>query len=719
MFKRTFASAFGLGASEVAVDDLEQQTQQRPSSYTAWFQSKRDRFGSQPRSTVIGTMRRWVGTAIAFAVPRNLVDRYPRVQQIIAIPVISNEGSLKKRLIEAFGLEEESLSSRAAREEAQLAWVRDSPSPLTRALMNTRASRLHTPSPPSRELPTSHLPTTSLSPDIWSPGFNEPTPQRISPITFNRITPPSTPIIEHESPLNDEDEDDDLDISLDFSFSDILTSTLPRNNGTGSPVPIDWNSPSIYAPASPSAPIPQPDAVTPVSENLLKQQLRRTAELSDIEEETSFEMANESIPVVKSTDKHVSDLHDDPSSPFESDVESPIAMSNTQTPSPAQSDADSSPFQSEVDSSPFQSEVGSSPFQSDIGSPTPAPTQEYDNDLSFLDDASPLPVRRTVRWAHDANIKPFYLDDKVSEMQDSTLETITSSPIRRDNAWEELLEESEMSEELLQDLHNAANVDPTSSSTSPVHPKPLVLPLDTPEMAFLEKMAEASEFGRDADFSIVDEKLKARDFATLLPSMFNGDPKAWLNDNIVNEYLSILVEHKKREAGFKTMRGGPAPPVHAFSSFWYTSAKKSTESVRRWASRFQLAGTQYLDADLVLYPICDAGHWRLIAVKPKARSVEYLDSLGCNGTPYIAKIFEYLKMELKEAFIAEEWTVVEAQRSSRQLNGSDCGVFTVLNALALLRGEEVGKVIACDGMIDARERIATTLMAGIPTTEME
>jgi Ulp1 family protease len=79
---------------------------------------------------------------------------------------------------------------------------------------------------------------------------------------------------------------------------------------------------------------------------------------------------------------------------------------------------------------------------------------------------------------------------------------------------------------------------------------------------------------------------------------------------------------------------------------------------------------------------------------------------------------EYLAMELKELWNEDEWTVLQKQRSTRQLNGSDCGVFTVLNALALLRGEEFTKVLACDGMREARERIAATLMAGVPTTEL-
>lgn len=119
-----------------------------------------------------------------------------------------------------------------------------------------------------------------------------------------------------------------------------------------------------------------------------------------------------------------------------------------------------------------------------------------------------------------------------------------------------------------------------------------------------------------------------------------------------------------------------------------------------------------MDAKLVLYPICDNSHWRLLAVKPQDRTIEYLDSLGWDGDKYVTKLREYLQHELKELYKADEWTVVELQRSSRQLNGSDCGVFVLLNALVLLRGDDTKKVIACNGMLEARERMAITLLTG-------
>jgi hypothetical protein len=415
--------------------------------------------------------------------------------------------------------------------------------------------------------------------------------------------------------------------------------------------------------------------------------------------------------------------------------------------------------------------------------------ETIDQDLSWLSDApdeeeevpaqappapaTPLPLtKKTVTWAPNAGAKPFFCDEAICDMMDSTIESIvftprksladelaeadtsesedderddaffsqspdkvssTQSPQRGESAgftgvpastWEDSedsLDESQISIELLEDLQEDWQKKMALAPTPPLPPpvKAFIAPLSSEEQEKLDAAAAATANGKHSDMWIVDEKLSARDFGTLLPSQFNGDPKAWLNDNIVNEYLGVLIAKMKAEAGFKGERGGPAPPVHAFSSFWYSTLKARPGGVARWAARFHLAGKQYLDANVLLYPICHKGHWRLLAVKPKERTIEYLDSLGWNGDEFIETMKEYLASELKEHYVEEEWTVLKKQRSSQQLNGSDCGVFTVLNSLALLRGEETNRVLACDGMLEARKRIAVTLMNGAPTTELE
>jgi hypothetical protein len=390
------------------------------------------------------------------------------------------------------------------------------------------------------------------------------------------------------------------------------------------------------------------------------------------------------------------------------------------------------------------------------------PVDTIDVDLSYLPDAShvnsivsphtpsPSPSRRkNLRWASQSKVKSYYVDERISEMLDSTLELIRSPLPKPDFSEDEesedaqevlledpdpssssddsvdgpsldddSLEESKLSKELLKELEDDFKY-LLSQAPPPAPPRPLIASLTDDERERLDTLAKKSGYGKNGDYNIVPDKVKARDFGTLLPNQFNGSAKAWLNDGIVDHYLTILVTELKQELGYTYKRGGPAPPYHAFSSHWYNSIKGNIKNVERWAGRVGLGGKQYLDAKVILYPICDASHWRLIAVKPKERVIEYLDSLGWDGDIYINKLRSYLKHELGELYKEEEWTVLEKQRSSRQLNGSDCGVFVLLNALVALRGDDHKKVLACNGMQDARERMAITIITGRPTSELD
>ncbi|KAL5113968.1 hypothetical protein ACEQ8H_008150 [Pleosporales sp. CAS-2024a] len=406
-------------------------------------------------------------------------------------------------------------------------------------------------------------------------------------------------------------------------------------------------------------------------------------------------------------------------------------------------------------------------------------TETIDQDLSFLSDAwdededeqisTPSPPRnKSVRWSSHASAKTFYYDTKVADMMDATLESIRSSPYRSprtiyqsdsdtsgdeaakasptrarnddtsspqsdstpaasagfrgvpastwDDSDDESLQESQISIELLEELQKDVQKKLALAPPAPAA-KALVTPISLQEMHDLEAVAVKTNHGKIRNATVV-KGINAYDFSTLLPDQFSGDSRAWLNDSIVNEYIGVLVASVKKEAGFTQKRNGPAPPVHAFSSFWYPTFKdKKFEGVKRWSEKLGLTGWGYLQADLLLYPICETSHWRLLAVKPKERTIEYLDSLGGSGCDYIKTLKEYLALELKEFWDEKEWTVQSKQRSTRQKNGNDCGVFALLNALALLRGEDFDKVIASNGMLEARQRIATTLLAGKPTSE--
>ncbi|EMD69786.1 hypothetical protein COCSADRAFT_155935 [Bipolaris sorokiniana ND90Pr] len=719
--------------------------------------------------TIIGKLVASVNVANLLNLPRRIANRFLHQQKIKAISVISSSGSNKRRFVAAGYRDDEAKT----------------PSPSVRVRVHQARRQNERQKYPSLAQPEFRNYTASTEENREPAAPIQSTLQtRDAHISSGFEAHPFSHKPEPEPELNDEE---DGDISIDFSFDDILTSTPPRNAQTGSPVHVAWNSPQTRLPASRIFPVRPTQPVLSSSSSRGPPQLQSsTRQVSQKPAPSLFKRHVETVQNPQRTGPRATKLpsitplrrqlvkiqfgaehrrlqatrQTEPSTIRSADQGFAESEPTKITPTPAVDqdlsylpDASSSPQQVEA-----QSKINASPNQPNT---QPAsPEFEYTNDLSFLVDAPPRP---SVRWAKHARTKSFYCDEKVSDMLDSTLEIINSSPVR--GVWhnfqcnqqatsdtapsspqslatdspkaaaidphandggfhgvpldtfdtsDDSLEESALSLELVQDLHNDFKTKLALAPPPPPPSKPLITPLSPEEMKTLYTAAANTSNGLKADKWVIDQKLYARDFATLLPQLFNGDPRAWLNDNIVNEYLSILVAAKKKEAGFEHKRGGPAPPVHAFSSFWYSTADTS-----RWSNRFQLKGKQYLDAQLILYPICDRGHWRLLAVYPQKRSIEYLDSMSLSGQKYIDKLDEYLQKELGDLYIAEEWSKGTAQRSSQQLNGSDCGVFTLLNALTLLRGDDTKLVLATNGMDDARKRIAATLLAGRPTTELD
>ena len=222
-------------------------------------------------------------------------------------------------------------------------------------------------------------------------------------------------------------------------------------------------------------------------------------------------------------------------------------------------------------------------------------------------------------------------------------------------------------------------------------------------------------------------ELSRKDFGTLLPqsSPTARDGIGWLNDEIVNGYIGAAVDRHLEKLGFDRKKmGGQAPPMHAFNTNWYnTVSTKGTQAVARWSKRAKLEGAKLLEVEQILFPINDGNHWTLLTISGTKRQIWYLDSLGGKGKNYVETAKSWLKMELKEGYVDEEWKVVgggggreeETGRdwtSPRQDNGVDCGVFTCFNALAVVRGALPAEAYSAADMWNARRQIAGTLLQG-------
>jgi hypothetical protein len=199
------------------------------------------------------------------------------------------------------------------------------------------------------------------------------------------------------------------------------------------------------------------------------------------------------------------------------------------------------------------------------------------------------------------------------------------------------------------------------------------------------------------------DPLTKRDLATCYT------PMAWLNDEIINSYLALIVDYLRRSHGNAGRHDKPL--FHAFNTFFFSNLRdKGYQSVRRWATRARIGGEALLNVDTVFIPVHNSAHWTLIVVRPGERTIEHFDSLGSLSRRHVGLVQGWLRAELASRYVEEEWTVLPSI-SPQQDNGSDCGVFLLSTAKAVAIGLEPLSYGAKD-IVVLRRKIVAELMNG-------
>ncbi|KAL4815722.1 hypothetical protein BDW67DRAFT_191366 [Aspergillus spinulosporus] len=158
-------------------------------------------------------------------------------------------------------------------------------------------------------------------------------------------------------------------------------------------------------------------------------------------------------------------------------------------------------------------------------------------------------------------------------------------------------------------------------------------------------------------------------------------PMAWLNDEVINSYLGLIVNYLRHENGNAGRHDKPR--YHAFNTFFFSNLRdKGYDSVKRWAKRAKIGGKDLLEVDTVFIPVHNKAHWTLIVVKPSARTIEHFDSLGSLSRRHVETVKDWLRGELGDLYDDDEWEVLPSE-SPQQDNGSDCGVFLLTTAKAV------------------------------------
>ncbi|XP_041366433.1 sentrin-specific protease 1-like [Gigantopelta aegis] len=141
---------------------------------------------------------------------------------------------------------------------------------------------------------------------------------------------------------------------------------------------------------------------------------------------------------------------------------------------------------------------------------------------------------------------------------------------------------------------------------------------------------------------------------------------SWLNDEIINFYMNLLMSRAEEEG---------KPKVYAFNTFFYPKVMNGGQaSVKRWTRKVDIFSYDY-----ILIPVHLGMHWCLAVIDFKKKSIFYYDSMGGTNPSCLNALKKYLCDESldkkKQPFDLNGWKMEVVKDIPQQMNGSDCGMF--------------------------------------------
>lgn len=149
------------------------------------------------------------------------------------------------------------------------------------------------------------------------------------------------------------------------------------------------------------------------------------------------------------------------------------------------------------------------------------------------------------------------------------------------------------------------------------------------------------------------------------------NPGAWLNDNVIDAFLSALTETSTETKSF------------AFSTHFFSRLENDGyKAVRRWAIRQKV---DVFKMDKVLVPINRGNtHWILGCIDNKNKEINVYDSLSGYGRSEAPVLLDYMQHEAERLGVAcPQYKLNPQKQCPRQTNGVDCGVFVCANSYML------------------------------------
>ncbi|XP_055370870.1 sentrin-specific protease 1 isoform X2 [Condylostylus longicornis] len=171
--------------------------------------------------------------------------------------------------------------------------------------------------------------------------------------------------------------------------------------------------------------------------------------------------------------------------------------------------------------------------------------------------------------------------------------------------------------------------------------------------------------------------IRRRDIQTLV-----GD--TWLNDEVINFYMNLLMERGEIRASENY------PKVYAMNTFFIPRLMSSGYSaVRRWTRKVDL-----FSYDIIPVPVHVGGvHWCMAIIHLKNKTIKYYDSMGTPNLRVLQALEQYLRDESLDkknvVFETNDFVKECVADCPRQMNGSDCGVFSCMFAEYVTRNKSI------------------------------
>ncbi|XP_011214028.2 uncharacterized protein LOC105233605 isoform X2 [Bactrocera dorsalis] len=159
----------------------------------------------------------------------------------------------------------------------------------------------------------------------------------------------------------------------------------------------------------------------------------------------------------------------------------------------------------------------------------------------------------------------------------------------------------------------------------------------------------------------------------------------WLNDEVINFYMNLLTERGETKHDSHGL-----PTVYAMNTFFVPRLLSAGHSgVKRWTRKVDI-----FSKDVIPVPVHVGGvHWCMAIIHLKNRTIKYYDSMGTPNPSVLKALEQYLKDESldkrKQPFDTSQFEIESVRDVPRQMNGSDCGVFSCMFAEYITRNREI------------------------------